>query len=198
METYIKLLQKEKKFNNIIGVQTTEKIVNKLINPSIRLAQIIEGKKGVDVGTGGGIPGIILAIMEDRKKITLLEPKKDKVFFLESVKKELDLNNIQIIRTRAEEAGTIFEYRDKFNFGVCRAVANLSVTVELVLPLLTRSGIYYAEKGKNVREEVEEAHNTIEKMGGQVLDITEENIVIIKKVTDTPSKFPRSWNKIVK
>ncbi len=191
-------MEKEKNYTSIIGLTDRSSIVNKLIVPSLKLSKIVQAKKGVDVGTGGGIPGLVLAIVCPDKNLYLMEPKKKKVFFLNKVNQKLNLNNVKIVRGRAEIAGKDLKFRARFDFATCRAVGNLNLTVELVLPLLARGGIYYAEKGSKVNLEVDKSAEKIKMMGGKIVDITRDNIVVIKKISSTPDNLPRSWNRIVK
>src|SRR3989339_955158 len=146
---YAGLLYSEKKIRNIVGSKTAELIWEKHINPTIGLAVSIEGRRGVDVGSGNGLPGVVIASVRPDIEIVLMEPKAGRVNFLEKIKSEMKLDNISVLQMRAEDAGINDKYRGKFDFAVCRAVANLEVSSELVLPLLSIGGVFYSERGKS-------------------------------------------------
>ncbi|MDA3793238.1 MAG: 16S rRNA (guanine(527)-N(7))-methyltransferase RsmG [Elusimicrobia bacterium] len=198
LKLYTELLFKERKVRNIIGPEDIKTIAKEHILPSARLAVTIDESAGVDIGTGAGLPGMVIAILFSRKKMTLIEPKKSRVDFLLKVKGELGLNNTEIVRVRAETAGRSDNYRERFTFATCRAVAGLKVSSELALPFLKIGGVYYAQKGKQLMEEISEAEKIIEIAGGRTENIREDKTVIIRKTGSTPLKYPRRWKRIIR
>jgi len=193
--SYIELLISEKKVRNIVGASNKNEIIDRHILPSLQLGLLISEKKGVDVGTGAGLPGLPAAIVFQDKEVTLIEPKISRVSFLKKVKNELQLNNISVVRERAEKAGHVKKYRESFGFALCRAVSSLKVTAELVIPFLEINGKYYAQVGRSIEEELKLASASILQMGAVVKEIAGDTAVIIKE-RSTPENFPRSWNKI--
>lgn len=196
INSYLRLLISERNIRNIIGTTDAESIIEKHIIPALELAKIISENNGVDIGSGNGLPGIIIAILKPEKSVCLIEPKISRTNFLCKVKRELDLLNIAILRMRGEIAGQSASYRENFDFGTCRAVANLKVSAELVLPVLRKGGRFYAQRGENIKNDIDLSKEIIFKLGGEVEKIIKNNVVIVIKKRLTPLKYPRKWNKI--
>ncbi len=165
--------------------------INKYIDKSVKI---------LDVGTGAGFPGIPLKIINEDKKFVLMDSLNKRVNFLEKVKEGLDLKNIEIIHSRAEDLGKNLNYREKFEVTVSRAVASLNVLLEYMLPLVKVDGICICMKGPNIYKEIEEAKNALEILGGKIEKIEKINlpgtdmeriIIIIRKINKTPNKYPR-------
>ncbi len=194
---YIELLLSEKKVRNIIGTRDIETVINKHIITSAKLAKQINSSKGVDVGSGNGLPGIVISIINHKKSITLVEPMKSRVNFLNKIVRELTLKNVSIVNTRAEYAGKDIDFREKFSFATCRAVGSLSLTSELVLPLLKIGGSFFAQRGSFLEEELKNSMEFITNLGGKILGKKQENILVIEKVYITPEGYPRTWKKII-
>ena len=153
----------------------------------------------IDVGTGAGFPGIPLSIVKENIDIVLLDSLNKRINFLEEVKENLKLENITTIHGRAEEFGKNKNEREKYDIATSRAVAPLNILLEYLLPLVKVGGKAICMKGSNI-EEIENAKNALEILGGKI-EKTEEitlpnsdikrNIIIVKKVKNTPSKYPR-------
>ena len=165
---------------------------------------ISEGMKVIDVGTGGGFPGLPLKIVRDDLEVLLLDSLNKRIGFLDKVVEELGLDKIWALHGRAEELSRQKEYREQFDLGTSRAVANLRTLSEYVLPFVKPGGYFISMKGPEVEDEVEEAKNAIELLGGQLeaikyVKIPESDIVhslvIIKKVRNTKDKYPRGGGK---
>ena len=196
IEAYSDLLIKEKKIRNIVGVRDRDSLVEKHIIPSMELAMIIKEKRGVDIGSGNGLPGIVIALMKPDISMILIEPKISRVNFLNMVVRKLCPGRVDIICMRSEDAGKCPEYREKYDFATCRAVADLIISAELVLPLLTVGGCYYAQVGSSVREKTQKAASHINILGGVTADQILPDIALIQKKYPTPADFPRSWKRI--
>ena len=117
----------------------------------------------------------------------------------------MNINNIEIIHTRAEDLAIKKEYREKYDVSTTRAVSNLSTILEYMLPFLKIGGKAICMKGPNFKEELEESRKAIEILGGELESIetfnieeTTRNIIIIKKIKNTPNKYPRSQGKPLK
>ncbi|MFC2092093.1 16S rRNA (guanine(527)-N(7))-methyltransferase RsmG, partial [Elusimicrobiota bacterium] len=196
LKDYILLIQKEREVRNIIGSSDADILISRHILPSLELSIIIKGNHGIDIGSGNGLPGIIIAIMDRRKRLTLFESKKGKANFLQHAKREICLTNIDCVCSRAEVAAHDKKYREVYDFVTCRAVSNLRITSELSLPFLKIGGRYYAQRGKGLNKEIETSEEQIGALGGKIEAIVNKNIVIINKINNTPCNFPREWKKI--
>lgn len=168
---------------------------------------IPQGATFVDVGTGGGFPGMPLLIARPDLNGVLLDSTKKKLMFVDYCLNKLNLNNQgKTLHMRAEEAGIKLELRNHFDFSFSRAVANLRDLSEYCLPLTKVGGTFVALKGAKAQEEIEKAKAAIKILGGEIVDVKqlflsdmgERNIVVIKKSSPTPPKYPRASAKIAK
>lgn len=163
-----------------------------------------ENIKLIDIGTGGGFPGLPIKIMREDIEVVLVDSTKKKVNFLADVIDKLGLEKIQAVHGRAEEMGRNTDYREKFDIAISRAVAQLNTLCEYCLPFVKVGGYFIAMKGPDVKEEVEEASNSIKLLGGKLIDtkviklplsdIT-HSLIIIEKIKGTPTKYPRGGGK---
>jgi 16S rRNA (guanine527-N7)-methyltransferase len=157
------------------------------------------GAMVVDVGSGGGLPGIPLAVVRPDLKITLLEATRKKADFLQETASRLTLERVTVLAARAEEAGHSPDHRERYDLAVARAVAPLAALAELTLPLVRTGGRLAAVKGSRVAEEVAGARTAIERCGGQIERIeplvTASGdplfVVLAVKVAPTPPGLPR-------
>lgn len=161
---------------------------------------IKDGDKLIDIGTGGGFPGLPIKIVNENINVTLLDSLNKRIKFLNEVINELGLEGIETIHGRAEDYGVDSDYREKFDISVSRAVASLNVLSEYCLPFVKVGGHFLAMKGPEVSQEVETSKNAIRKLGGEIKDIFElklpfidnkRTIVVIKKIQKTPTQYPR-------
>ncbi len=167
---------------------------------------IPDGAKVADVGSGAGFPGVPLKIAKRDIHLTAIDSLLKRLNFLETVKEELSLDNFTTVHMRAEEAGQNEELRESFDIATARAVASLSVLCEWCLPLVKVGGSFVALKGPSPEAEIEEAKEAIKILGGNVSDVFEvklpgditHSIVLIKKISQTPSKYPRKAGKASK
>jgi len=160
----------------------------------------LPGSSVVDVGTGAGFPGIPLAIMRPDIQVTLMDSLRKRTAFLEEAVQRLDLRNVKVVWTRAEEMGRDPLYRERFDIALARAVAPLNVLAELCLPLLKKGGIFLAMKGPKAEEELAQAQVAIGKVGGIVVSLVTEplplvgelrTLITITKKKPTPAIYPR-------
>lgn len=154
----------------------------------------------IDVGTGAGFPGLVLKIAKPEIELTLLDSLNKRITFLKEVSNDLGLDGIDFVHSRAEDGGQNVLYRGKFDTVVSRAVANMTVLSEWCLPFLKLGGYFLALKGPLADEELKDAKRAISILGGEVEDVKEvkipftdleHKIIIIKKVRQTPIKYPR-------
>ena len=158
----------------------------------------------IDVGTGAGFPGLVLKILKPDIKLCLLDSLQKRLTFLETVTNELNLSDVTFVHARAEDGGRDKKLREKFDFAVARAVANLSTLSEYCLPFVKQNGCFVAMKGPKAQQEISDAQNALSKLGGKLDTVLEEKIpstdlehviVSVKKVRQTPSQYPRKAGK---
>lgn len=192
---------------NVTAITDEKMFIVKHFIDSLTINQYLEGKeKIIDVGTGGGFPGIPLKIMNREKEFTLIDSVNKKLNVIRNLTENMKLNNLEIIHSRAEDLGNNINYREQFDVAITRAVSNFSTIIEYMLPFVKVGGIAICMKGPNYNEELEFAKKTIEVLGGRLEKIErinvdnelERNIIIIKKIKNTPNKFPRKQGKALK
>lgn len=166
----------------------------------------LRGLSVIDVGSGGGIPGLAVNIACPTMELTMLDAAGRKVGFLSKTAEKLGLP-AKAVWGRAEELGHEPGYRERFDAAVSRAVARLNSLSELCLPFVRVGGHFLAMKAANSDEEIEEAGSAIEKLGGRLSDVREyaipgtdivRRVAVIEKVGPTPERFPRRWAAIQK
>ena len=165
----------------------------------------LSGKRVIDVGTGAGFPGMVLAILTPDARFTLLDSLGKRVDFLKEVQTDLALKNVTCVHARAEEFAA--QHREQFDLAVSRAVAALPVLCELCLPLVKPGGKFLAMKSVESDPELQEARSAIAQLGGQLSGVTDytvpetdvvHRIVSIEKTQRTPKQFPRAFARIKK
>lgn len=163
-----------------------------------------EGKKIIDIGTGAGYPGMVLATLTNGE-FTLLDSTKKKVSFYGVFAANNGYSNVIPVCERAENYSR--NHREEYDFVIARAVADLNVLVEIILPLLKVNGHFIALKGAKGLDELEKAKSIISKLGGEVVSIDQYDLpesgekrinIIIRKAKSSPIKYPRDYSKIVK
>lgn len=155
--------------------------------------------KIIDVGTGGGFPGVPLAILYPEKEFVLLDSLKKRLNIIDSLTGELGINNVTTFHGRAEDAAKQKDMREAFDLCVSRAVANLTSLSELCIPFVKIGGYFVAYKGPGAYDEAKEAENAINILGGKLESITvpegqkesEHTLITILKTAKTPEKYPR-------
>jgi 16S rRNA (guanine527-N7)-methyltransferase len=156
----------------------------------------------IDVGAGGGLPGIPLSIARTDLRVTLLEATEKKVRFLEYVKAELKLGNLAVLHARAENAGRESRYKEVFDLASARALAALPVVLEYCAPLVRSGGKVIAMKGRLQEEELSQGVAAARELGAELsetpavdyrpqLPQKERRLVVFEKVSATPARFPR-------
>lgn len=161
-------------------------------------------KKVIDIGTGAGYPGMVLATLS-KGEFTLLDSTKKKIDFISNYATEHGCFNVNTVVERAENYAK--EHREEYDFAVARAVSDLKVLLELVLPLLKVGGYFIALKGLKGMDEIKSSKKMLEKLGGEVYLVDEYELpesreqrvnIIIKKIKETPKKYPREYSEIIK
>lgn len=153
----------------------------------------------VDIGSGAGFPGLVLAIRRPDCRMTLVESDLKKSSFLQQVSGEMGLENVQVIRARVETLGQDGQHRDQYALCTSRAVAAMKVVLEYGLPLVKLGGRVLLWKGSSHQQEIIEAQNALETLGGEIEAVHPYNLmqerdralVVVKKVSPTPGQYPR-------
>ncbi len=204
---YCDLLLEKNQVMNLTAVTEPAQVVRRHFLDSAALlpTRALQGKAVVDVGTGAGFPGLVLAILDPSAHITLLDSQGKRLDWLAEVVGELGLDNVTILQGRAEELGLDKEQRERYDTAVSRAVAALPVLAELCLPLVKPGGLFLAMKSNKTDEEIEAAAPIIQTLGGEppfVMDYrlpgseAYQRIVTVLKARPTPPGYPRRWSKI--
>jgi len=154
----------------------------------------------IDIGTGAGFPGVPLKILFPQPRLVLIEPTTKKTAFLHHIIRKLELENVEVLNNRAEEAAHLLLYREQFALVLSRAVALLPTLVELTLPFCQIGGKFIAQKKGNIDQEINRAKEAIAALGGKLDQIKKieldefsdgRYLVIIDKIYPTPNKYPR-------
>ena len=204
---YGELLLETNKVMNLTAITEPKDVATLHFLDSAALLTLadLKGKTVVDVGTGAGFPGMPMRILEPSIQLTLLDSLGKRITFLQEVCDNLGLTDVQCVHARAEEFAA--EHRQSFDFAVSRAVANLSVLGELCLPLVKPGGYFLSMKSVESGQELEAAKKAIQILGGWVertadyqipgTNVT-HRVIFIKKIAETPKKYPRPFAKIKK
>jgi len=183
-----------KKFN-LTGLKTREEIRLKLYDDSLNIAKAIDLSKKIkviDIGCGAGFPGIPLKIEYPNIELTLVDSIAKKIDFVEHVIKTLGLKDARAICGRAEDIAN--DHREQFDLAVSRAVAKLNTLCEYCLPFVSIGGIFVAQKGPEIDEELRSAGSSMSILGGSLKEkvkVKSGYLVIIEKINRTPKGFPR-------
>ncbi len=208
-EKYYGLLTEKNRVMNLTAISGREDAARLHFLDCLGLFGISDFKNAsvIDVGSGAGFPGLPLKICENSIALTLLDALKKRVDFLEELCGSLSCGEAHCIHGRAEELALAPEYRDSFDFAVSRAVARLSLLCELCMPFVRPGGYFIAMKSAGSAEETSQAENAVQLLGGRLerifdypipgTDIT-HRAVVIKKISNTPKKYPRRFAKMQK
>lgn len=208
---YKELLKEWNNKINLTAITEDKQIIMKHFIDSLEVVKYINKNSTViDVGTGAGFPGIVIAIyFKGDIKITLMDALNKRIDFLEEVIKELNLLNIEIVHARAEEFGQKEKYRESYDYAVSRAVAPLNILLEFDIPFIKVGGKCLLLKGTKLNEEIQKSNKALEKVNSKITNIYKynyildgeeynRNIVEITKEKETPNKYPRNYGKIKK
>lgn len=204
-DKYAEFLVEYNKNVNLTAITDPDGILVKHFIDSVialKYVDIPENSTLIDVGTGAGFPSVPIKIYRPDIKVTLLDSLNKRITFLECLCNLIGID-AECVHGRAEDIAKIPEYREKFDFSCARAVANLSVLSEYCLPFVSIGGAFISLKGPN--ESAVDSENAIKILGGSVSRETiynvgqeERKIILIKKISQTPSKYPRNSSQIKK
>lgn len=161
--------------------------------------KVLNSGRFVDIGSGGGFPGVPLMLAFPGMKGTLIEATGKKTEFLQRLKVSLNLEGLEILNGRAETLAHDPTLRERFDVVLARSVSGMAALAEMTLPFCRIGGLVVAHKGRNVEEEVKAAANAISVTGGALKEIrtvsleglSQRNLVVVKKVSRTPNRYPR-------
>lgn len=195
---------------NLTAITDEDGVILKHFVDSVAVIPYIsEGASVVDVGCGGGFPCLPVAILRPDIKILGLDSVTKKVNYVRDTASLLSLDSVSASNERAEVLGQNRDFRESFDIAVARGVGRLNLICELCMPLVKVGGRFIAMKALSAQEELDEAQNAIKILGGEVESVVNytlsdggeelsRTIIIIKKATHTPPKYPRNNSQIAK
>ena len=205
-ETYYEMLIEKNKVMNLTSITEMNDVVMKHFVDSISIKKYIDlsGKKIIDIGTGAGFPGIPLAIVFEDAQFTLMDSLNKRIQFLNEVIEAIELKNVETVHDRAEDLARKEGYREKYNYCVSRAVANMSTLLEYCIPFVKKGGKFISYKSGAVKEELEASVNAQKKLGCKYAECIEftlpdtdisRTFVVFEKVNFTGKEYPRQAGK---
>ena len=202
---YMELLLEMNEHINLTAIKEPKEFILKhYVDSSIiyNSAEYGMAKTVLDLGTGGGFPGVPLAILSPEKEFILVDSLNKKLKAVLEMAKKIGLKNVKVVHGRAEDLGRNPKYRDHFDLCVSRAVANLDVLCEYCLPFVKEKGYFIAYKSSEISEEVQESRRAIKVLKGELSHIktfeiaaNSRTIIVIEKVASTPKIYPRQAGK---
>lgn len=209
LQKYADLLREWNERINLTAILDDEGIAVKHFLDCLLVSKAADLKKGcriIDVGTGAGFPGLVLAAAFPEIEVTLLDSTGKKLKAVENMAAEMGVGNVKVVHARAEEAGKKPEFREKYDFATARAVAELRVLLEYTLPFVKVGGSFLSLKGASAITEIDDAKTSLKTLGGKIETINEfvlpggdkRAIINVKKISHIPPKFPRVSAQIAK
>lgn len=204
LDKFAQMLIEKNKVMNLTRILDEDGIAVKHFADSLSILKvdIPDNSKVMDLGCGAGFPGVPLLIAKPDINLTLLDSTAKKLGFVAESIEALGLK-AEVLHARAEEAGQDASYREQYDFVLSRAVASLNVLCEYCLPFVKVGGKFVAMKSALAEEEIKQAYTSIKTLGGKItekidfnLTDGERTLIIIEKVSSTPSKYPRQSGKI--
>ena len=203
MENYHELIKLALAWNekiNITAITDPKEFLQKNILDSLAIVgepAIENAKRVLDLGTGGGYPGLPLAMHYPDKEFVLMDSVNKKLKVIDDIAKKLNLKNVKTVHGRAEDLAKEKEFRDSFDLVVSRAVASMPTLVEYALPFVSTGGHFIAYKTEAAMDEIVQANPAISRLGGRLAkieNVSDDNshlIVVVDKLVETPAVFPR-------
>ncbi len=210
LESYMKGILDWNEKVNLTNITDPEEFRVKHLMDSLMCVDFPEydaAKSIIDVGTGGGFPGIPLAVYSPEKHFTLLDSLNKRLKIIGELSSELGIANIDLLHARAEDAARDPKHREKYDLCVSRAVSNLSTLAEYCLPFIRKGGYLMAYKGPDCEAELKDASEALKILGGKAVEIRdtsmaeyglEHKILVIEKMKNTPKAYPRQAGKPAK
>lgn len=205
LDIYADFLVKYNENVNLTAITEPHEVLRKHFIDSVLLSKYVDIQQNsslIDVGTGAGFPSVPLKIFRPDIKLTLLDSLNKRIDFLKQLCDKLEIE-AEFLHERAENVSKKTEYREKFNYSCARAVANMSLLSELCIPFVKVGGSFLAMKGPS--EDISLGKNAVEVLGGKIensvdYELFDESrrIVVVKKISQTPPKYPRNSSQIKK
>lgn len=199
LNAYVCRLMEVNQHMNLTAVRDWDGMWIRHVFDSFALLPHLRGdlnQRALDLGSGGGLPGIPLAILRPDMEWTLVDSVAKKAKFLQEASAELGLSNVSVQTQRAEVLGRDPAFREQFHVVTARAVARLPALLELTVPLLRVKGVLYAMKGQQALEEVKEARRAMELLSVDLRleEPTPEGgrLLVFKKGAATAKRYPRA------
>ena len=207
-DRYAELLVEWNKRMNLTAITEPDEMIRKhFLDSAVLLSYVSLPKNAavIDVGTGAGFPSVPCTILRPDLKLTLLDSLNKRITFLSALCSALGIP-AECVHARAEEGGRMPSLREQFDLATARAVAHLRELSEYCLPFVKVGGLFAALKGHDLEEELSEAKSAIRLLGGRIEQVEEYNLdkvgmrtfVLIRKISQTSSKYPRMTAKIKK
>lgn len=175
MLAYIDLVLEKNEFINLTAIRDRDEAIEKHLFDSLQITKLEEYQGAndiIDIGTGAGFPGALLAIASPDKKFTLVDSTLKRLKVIDEFTEKLNITNIEIVHARAEELAKDSAYSQSFDLCVSRAVANLTTLSAWCLPFVKKDGFFVAYKGENFKEELETARETTNKFNAALIKTT--------------------------
>ena len=206
--TYMDMVLEKNRVMNLTAIRDERAFILLNIIDSLSVVPFIpHGMKILDIGTGAGLPGMVIAIARKDLTVTMLDSTAKKLAFVDEAIGSLGLKNAVTLCGRAEELSRLSEYRESFDAAVSRAVARLPMLSEYALPFVRTGGVFIAMKGAAGETEAEEASSVVSEMGGGLIRREElllpegeekRSIIVVAKTSATPSSYPRRQSVLKK
>lgn len=209
MDQYaIALIEKNKVMNLTRVTEPFNILTEHFLDSILALKPILpkNGQKILDIGTGAGFPGVPLAIMCPNVKVTMIDSTGKKINFVKETCEKLGIKNVEFVIGRAEELAHT-QLRESFHLVYARAVSNMKILGEISIPFARLGGYFIALKSINYKEELNDSKNVIKAVAGNIEKVFEETVplsntprslILVKKVSKTQQKYPRSYGVIKK
>lgn len=205
-DSYAERLVRWNSHVNLTAITEPEDIVIKHFADSLyplKYIHMTAGQKVVDVGSGGGFPGLPMLIVNPAIEVNFVDSVGKKLAFVKDVLRNSGLFGT-VTHKRAEEIGKDSKYREQYDYAVARAVAPLNILCEYCLPLVRVGGLFVSLKGSSGKDELRQAEKAIKTLGGELAKFEEyslsngdgRSLIIIRKISQTPTKYPRKTKKI--
>ena len=198
LHSYMKEILEWNEKVNLTAIKDENQFVEKHYLDSLAIVneeEYINATSVLDLGTGGGFPGVPLAIKNPEKSFLLMDSLGKRLKIIDEIAGKLGITNIETLHIRAEDGGRDPQLRESFDLCVSRAVADLSILSEYCLPFVKVGGSFISYKGSDSEEEIDKAKTAIKMLGGEIKEIkdtvTNQKIVIVSKIKETPKKYPR-------
>lgn len=207
LERYQQLLEEKNREINLTAITEKEEVFEKHFLDSLLFSfgENMENKRCIDIGSGAGFPGLVVAICYPEVEMTLLEPIGKRCLFLNEVIRNLELDNVRVVHARSEEYCR--EHPEEFDLALARGVSKLNILLEIILPLLKVDGLFIALKGKIFQEEIDASSRALKTLNAEIVRVREETLptnrevranLFIRKKSPTPKLYPRPYAKIKK